>query len=206
MTPERGDPQASAEGEWSASNERISDAVSTAFTPLIGLPCWGVVRMHGSMLSMEFGSPHLHVREPIASTSTSAKVRERMARRHVKPVGQWSLHIWGCHWRVFTAAEMLAEDEDSQARIDAAMRPLDGQKLTAFRFDGASRATILDFDLGVTLRTCAYAVDEDEQWSLYQPDGLVLTCRADGKFSLGPGSEKPDQQVWQAVPGSVRVT
>lgn len=181
------------------------DNITNAFAPVIGLPCWGVDRVQGSMLSFQFGSPHLVVREPIASTSASQKVRQRMAQRRVKPVGEWNLVVFACCWRLVQSGETIAEDGDTQERIDAATRAVDGQKLTAFTLDAASRTTTLSFDLGATLTIWPHGAGDDEQWSLYQRDSNVLTYRADGRCSHGRGDEKPDDQVWHPAHQSVSV-
>jgi hypothetical protein len=174
----------------------MDDAITAIFAPLIGQPCWGADRVHGSILSFEFGSPKLHVREPYVSTSQSPMLRERAARRLVKPVGTWNLFIFDCHWRVNVSSENLADDECAQEQIEVAMRLIDGQKLTEVRLDVAERATTFNFDLGATLTTWPYEANEDEQWSLYLPDGRVLTYRADGFHSLDAGDVKPEEQIW----------
>ena len=181
----------------------MEDPITTAFTPLIGLPCWGVERGHGSILSFEFGSPHLIVREPYVSNSPSAKLQKQSLRRRVKPVGEWHLFVFCCHWSVTIASELLADDERTAEEIEAATHVLDGQKLTAVTLDPATRATILLFDLGATLKTWPYEANEDEQWSLYLPSGDVLTYRADGMYSLQPGDQTPDQMAWHAGAQSV---
>jgi len=65
--------------------------------------------------------------------------------------------------------------------------------------------TAFAFDLGAALMTWPYEADEDEQWSLYLPESRVLTYRADGRYSLGPGDEKLEAEVWLALARSVRV-
>ena len=162
-------------------------------------------RVHGSILSLEFGSPRLVVREPITSISPSEKVRQRLARRHVKPVGEWNLFVFDCHWRFVQSGETFADDDDRQERIDAATRAIDGQKLTVFELDATSRTTTLEFDLGGALAIWPYEAGVDEQWSLYLPDGNVLTYRTDGCCSVSRGIEKPDDEVWHPVLQSVRL-
>jgi hypothetical protein len=39
-----------------------------AFLPLIGRFAWSVRNSFGTYLTMEFGSPHLHVRDPIVAS------------------------------------------------------------------------------------------------------------------------------------------
>lgn len=176
----------------------MDDVIVTAFTPLIGLHCWGVGRGHGSILTFEFGSPRLLVREPYVSTSPSATARQNSSRRRVKPVGEWCLFVLCCHWRITETGAPLADDESAHVQIEAAARALDGQKLAAVMLDAATRETIFTFDLGATLTTWPYDADSEEQWSLYLPYGQVLTYRADGRYSLGPGDESPDRVVWHA--------
>ncbi|MFC7053059.1 hypothetical protein ACFQI3_10210 [Hansschlegelia quercus] len=178
----------------------MANASTTAFEPLIGVPCWRVERVQGSILSLQFGTPRLSVREPYVSTSSSAKVRQVAARRLVKPVGEWNLLVFCCHWRVVTSTgEVLAEDESPDEQIEASARVIDGQKLAAFALDAPSRQATFSFDLGATLSAWPYEANEEEQWSLYLPDGRVLTYRADGYLSLGAGDLKPEQEVWEAV-------
>lgn len=183
----------------------MNEAISTTIAPLIGLPCWNVGRVHGSMISLEFGAPRLHIREPIASQSPSARVRERMAQRQVRPVGEWNLCVSACHWRVIAFDEKLAEDADAHERIEVAVRTVDGQKLTEFVLDTSGRTASFVFDLGATLTIWPYKSGNEEQWSLYRPDGFVLTYRTDGQCSLYPGVEEPKQRVWHTVSGEVRV-
>ncbi len=183
----------------------MDDAITTAFRPLIGLPCWCVERVHGSILSFQFGAPSLLAREPHASTSSSARVRQLAARRLVKPVGEWNLFVFCCHWRVIAPGELVADDESAQDQIEAAAHLLDGQKLLSVALDTDSRSTTFTFDLGSALATWPYEGNHDEQWSLYLPDRRVLTYRADGRYNLGPSDEKPDHAVWDPVVQSVTV-
>ena len=107
----------------------MSEQIARSFSPLIGLPCWGLDRIQGSMISLEFGAPHLIVREPRGSNSVSARVRERLSQRIVKPVGEWHLLIDACHWRMKIFERTVAEDTSAMSEIDAAIREMDGQKL-----------------------------------------------------------------------------
>lgn len=173
----------------------MHETISTAIAPLIGLSCWGVERVHGSILSFEFGPPQLYIREPIVSASSSVKVRARLAQRRVKPVGDWNLFVSCCHWRLEAADDFLAEDADSHKRIEAAARILDGQKLAGFLLDARSRTTTFSFDLGATLTAWPYDDDDDEQWSLHRRDGLVLGYKADGQCSFSSASDKPGQEA-----------
>lgn len=180
----------------------MDDPITSAFNLLIGLPCWGVERVQGSILTFEFGSPRLTVREPYVSNASSAKLQKLASRRRVRPVGAWQLFVFCCHWTVHRGDGLLANDDETDATIEAAAHELDGQKLTGVALDPVARANIFSFDLGAVLKTWPYENDVDEQWSLYRPSGDVLTYRADGMYSFHPGDQHPDRIVWQSL-GSV---
>ena len=178
----------------------MNDPITESFSPLIGLPCWGADKWQGSMLSFEFGEPHLIVREPMDTKSESPAIRARMARRNVRPVGAWHLWVYCCCWRIFSGAETVAHEEADDAVITAAMRELDGQKLIGVSLETMQRKTTFAFDLGGTLATWPYDTDNDEQWYLSMPDRRVLSYRTDGCYSLGASTLRPDEEVWQTLP------
>src|SRR5215213_6024148 len=92
--------------------ELDGDPLRRAFAPLIGLAAWSVRIGHGSFLTLEFGTPHLSVREPIvAKPGASEKVRKALARRRVRPVGEWHLWIYCWHWRVWSEGAEIACSE-----------------------------------------------------------------------------------------------
>ncbi len=157
------------------------------------------------MLTFEFGPPYLRVREPYISNSSTGWIRERAARRRVRPCGAWHLFIFGCHWRIAVSGEVLAEDESPQDQIEAAVQAVDGQKLTALTLDAVTRTTTFAFDLGASLTTWPYADEIDEPWLLYQPEGQVLAYRSDGCRSLGSADVEPEHHVWVPVDQDVRV-
>jgi hypothetical protein len=178
----------------------MDSAILTSFEPLLGLPCWGVDKGQGSILSFEFGQPRLIVREPIISTSASPAVRARLARRNVKPVGAWCLMVFACHWSLLSRGESIADDEADDETIRAGVREIDGQKLNGVVIDAPERRTTFYFDLGGMLATWPYEFNEDEQWSLHMPDRQVLTYRADGRYSLGASNLKPCDEAWELLP------
>jgi hypothetical protein len=60
------------------------EQVRNLWKPLIGQLVWSVRRGVGSFLTMEFGAPHLSIREPITpKAARSAKVRRALSRRRV---------------------------------------------------------------------------------------------------------------------------
>jgi hypothetical protein len=168
------------------------------FRGIYGKPCWNVKPGLGSFLTLEFGLPHLEVREPIvASKSASPKVQRLLARRNVFVHGEWHLWIYCCNWEVLTKDKRIA-DSSTKARIRLAADVLDGQKLVRFSLDPKSVQCAFKFDLGATLRTVPYDKDS-EQWSLYTPKQRVLTLFADRRYRCVHSDLPGDQGAWKPV-------
>jgi hypothetical protein len=182
------------------SNSIRSDPLYRVFCPLTGLPARLVRRGHGSFLTLEFGAPHLRIREPeVASPDMDEQVAALLRRRKVTPRGEWHLWIYCCHWRVFSGGEEIAWSEASDKEIGAAIKALDGQVLIAVEAAPAQGTSVFKFDQGATLQTWPYGIGGDTQWMLYMPSGDVFSYREDGSHSVGPGSQHPDQLVWQPL-------
>ena len=96
------------------------------FKPLYGQPCWGVRPGIRPTLTLEFGKPHLVVRQPIvASPEATDEVRTALRRRRVYPHGEWHLWIYCCHWRALANGTELAWSESSREQIAAAANEID---------------------------------------------------------------------------------
>lgn len=63
--------------------------------------------------------------------------------------------------------------------------------------------TIWEFDLGATLQTKPYN-RKGEQWMLYEPEGKVLTLRADKHYYYGLGDREPDRKRWLQIKENCR--
>src|SRR5689334_12556335 len=84
---------------------------TTVFAPLIGRLVWQVKRGVGSMLTMEFGEPHLRVHEPVEPLyRRSPKVVRLQRRRRVFPKGDWHFWIEYAAWKITTANFSLDSD------------------------------------------------------------------------------------------------
>jgi len=70
-----------------------ADPIGSVFADVVGQSCWNVRPGYGSAFMMEFGAPHLEVREPTESRSKSEKVRKLHARRRVWIKGDGSFSI-----------------------------------------------------------------------------------------------------------------
>jgi hypothetical protein len=157
----------------------------TLFAPIIGLPCWNVKPGYGTFLTLEFGEPIEHVREPIESDSKNARVRELLAKRHVSVHGEWHLWIYGCRWRVFVGEQVVGYSDlegSTKYWMENAAVTVDGKTLTAVALDPQRVTSVFTFSEDTRLETEPYD-DESEQWNLYMPDGYVLCFEADGSLT-----------------------
>src|SRR5882757_6558379 len=106
---------------------KITKVFESAFKRLYGKPCWGVKQGHGSSLTLEFGKPHLEIRDPIvARAGASKKVRASLERREVYVHGDWHLWIDCCAWEVLLNNKQLAHSESTDVRITRAANFLSG--------------------------------------------------------------------------------
>ena len=119
---------------------------------VVGEYVWGIGRGADDVLSLEFGLPHLVIQEPLPlgqdATPTLVDVLGRRvvgACREMAAVRRrWRL---GCRDRI---AGNLTVDTDP-ARADAALRQLDGQRLTSVDYLYGTTSWHLRFDLGGSL-------------------------------------------------------
>jgi hypothetical protein len=174
--------------------------IERSFAKLLGMPCWGVSRGFGSFLTLEFGSPQLVVREPVSpATEASPRVKRLLARRSVHVRGRWHLWVHSCEWQVRTEGRIFG-DWTTPRRIERAARELNGQKLQEVTVGPRGARTRFVFDLGAELETKPYD-RSSEQWLLYEPDGRVLTWRADRKYQYGSGDRPSKHLQWRSLAG-----
>ena len=176
------------------------EPLERVFAPLIGLPAWCVRKGYGSMLTLEFGQPHLRIREPIVCSETrSEQVRTALQRRQVHPVGYWQLQIYCCNWRVLSNGQEIAWSEAPDEKIVAAAKQIDGQLLISVTAKPATGTSEFRFDQGVYLKTWPYNAEKDEQWLLFKRSGAVFTYRADGHYHLGLGNAPVEDKAFQPL-------
>jgi hypothetical protein len=179
------------------------DPLAIAFSPLIGKPAWQVKRGYGSFLTLEFGEPHLTIREPMPDASSPV-----LHRRNVYIRGDWHLWIYCCNWRIRSAGKTIARSSGSKKRMDAAAREVDSQRLFSIEVDPGKGTSSFVFDEGAVIETWPWkevadkATKQYEQWYLYMKSGDCLAYREDGRHSLGPGNQKPDEVIWLPLEGA----
>src|ERR1700755_3538035 len=101
-------------------------SVADVFIPLSGHLVWGVRRVHGSIIDMNFGDPHLLVREPLKSIqSRSSVVRITLSRRRVFIVGQWQLSIQEANWEICSENDKIDNLEQGSETIERCLGEID---------------------------------------------------------------------------------
>ena len=151
--------------------------------PLVGQLVWSVRRGVGTFLTMEFGSSHLSVREPIVPRSAmSARNRRDLLRRKVFVTGDWHLWIQHADWKLETVNGSLSSRDDTGSRKDEWLRDLDGQRLMAAAVAKSTRRWTLKFDLGAILAIWPATYQAEELWSVHGRDGHIVVCQQDGSI------------------------
>jgi hypothetical protein len=171
-------------------------SISEITKELYGELCWGVAWDAQLNMSMSFGEPRLKVvREPYVSNSESEKTQERASHRVVTVQGNWWLWIFCAHWKLIFKDSLTVTGASSDYMKKKAMARLDGQKPAKVEVNSSTGATEFTFDLGAKLKTRRQAIDESDIWTLYLPNGYVLSVRGDGTYTYGLGSTPGDEEI-----------
>lgn len=173
----------------------MMDQVAELWAPLIGRLAWNVRRGHGSFLTIEFGSPHLLVREPIASRSNSDKVRRLLQRRAVYVEGDWHFSILYGDWKLSTAGGTLDSDKDRGSPLDECLDDLEGQKLLSVETSGVGHSCVWKFDLGGVLEIWPSAEIPDDAWTLHPWNGDIIAYQPDGTLSVAEGERHEETSI-----------
>jgi len=174
--------------------------VESKFQELLGVVCWKVKWDGNLNLSMNFGQPSLSIREPREVKSSHKKVSDSFKYRHVTLRGEWFFWILSGYWKVFIKDFDEVTSATSYKRKNMALARLDGQKLIRVSVNPETSATRLDFDLGAVLSIRRMGIKSDgDIWSLYKPNGYVLSVRADGKYHDDPGDTEFGKNEWKPI-------
>lgn len=145
---------------------------------------WNVRRGHGSFIIMGFGSPHLHVREPmLTSAATSSNVHDLLKYRRVSVISDW--HFWITHsrWTLETHGSMINSDDQDVAKVVSALAYLDGQRLTSMSYKEDAHHLVFDLVGSLQIERLKNAEVDEDRWQIFEVGGNVLTCEYDGKLS-----------------------
>ena len=86
-----------------------------------------------------------------------------------------------------------------KASLERVALSLEGQKLVGFSIEPQKLRSVFKFDLGGKLVTTAYD-KELELWMLYEPSGMILTLRGDGRYLHSTSYYTPPNTVpWKPV-------
>lgn len=159
---------------------KIDPVFDTVFSRLYGKPCWSVWKGIGSFLTLNFGKPHLRIREPIAAHPGASKyVRESLERRNAIVKGDWRLWIYCCDWEVRNKGRLIGRSSSSDKRIEQTARFLNGEKLVHFTLLPKGVRCVFEFDLRTVLETKPFSKNH-EQWLLFEPDLVFPFGGVDG--------------------------
>ena len=163
--------------------------IERTFANLYGHPCWGVYYDTQLNLSMHFGEPSLRIREPMKSRAKDDWVRRMAEKRMVNVRGEWWLWVFCAYWKYFENTERIATSSSSARQIHLALSLLGGQRLVDVSVHSGTGATTFAFDLDGCLQVRRFdRSSDDELWSLYKPNGYVLSIRGNGTYDHEPGS------------------
>lgn len=171
--------------------------VERVFRGVYTKPCWGATQGYGSMLMIEFGEPHLRIREPMESQSTSKRVRAHFARRGVYVWGDWRLTIFGSDWTLYSNGQPIAHASSTRPRIRKGMAILNGQALVKVSGNPVRGRWLFEFDLGAEMRTKRFD-RTTEVWFLREPSGYTFAVRGDGRYRRSPSDTPIRDSKWRA--------
>jgi len=156
------------------------DQVFDLWSPLIGRLAWGVRRGHGSFVTMEFGLPHLVVREPMESRSRFSKVQRLLKRRAVYVEGDWHFSIVYGDWKLTTVNGVLSSEDGPNSALDEVLHDLDGQRLISLERGDRPASYVWKFDLGGILEISPSVDIPDDLWTLHRFNKDIIACGPDG--------------------------
>ncbi|MDY7010679.1 MAG: hypothetical protein SVV80_07995 [Planctomycetota bacterium] len=167
------------------------NVIDRTFQQLYGQLCWGVHYDRQLNLSMNFGDPHLKIRELDRAKSKSVLLGLYDSRRLITVRGRWWLWIYCSYWKISYKGKLVVTGASSIRRILQAAEELKGQKLVQVDVNKDTGATRFVFDLGGVLDVRRFERNsKDEIWILYKPNGYVLSVSGNGTYDHGAGTIK----------------
>ena len=150
---------------------------------------WFVRISADNVLRMDFGSPHLKIREPIPhDPGNSQAVIDALERRMVAPTGRWHLFISKSEWSVITGSYTCSRSDTNVEKIRATLGQLDGQRLVNVNPMSEPGDCSLESDLGGVLRISSPEPlgggqeSEEVQWTLFFENGDYVSYTNDGNL------------------------
>ena len=157
------------------------------FRPLLGQLAWQVRGGYGSFLTLEFGAPHLAVRDPITPKhARSKKIKRALQRRRVHIYGDWHLWIQYCAWKITVTGGSLDSETIGTSSPEDCLVDLEGQRLTSVESGSLPNSWQFQFDLGGVLELWPSPTYEphDNLWSIHPWNGDIASLQADGTLTV----------------------
>lgn len=167
----------------------------------LGLVCWQVRWDAQVGLDMNFGPPHMLVRDRLKSPPTSERLRRLFSRRLVMLRGTHWLVLYPGLWRLELADGLIVRDTSSVKKLDMAVARLSGEKLNGIVIQPRTGSTVFHFDLGARIiarGAHGRAAHEDELWSLHAGSRYV-SVHAGGWYATGPISHADTDETRKDV-------
>lgn len=173
-----------------------AEPVIAVFERLQGEICWGFQYSTQLNLSVSFGPPQMRIREPFAVTSELEVVQRIARKRNVTIKGAWWLWLHSSFWRIELDGKVAASYASSRKKRDETFLALEGQRLTSTTINSRTGRTRFHFDLGGVLDCRRYSQQEEAPlWTLYEPEGNVLSVFSDGTYAHHPGNLATDKAI-----------
>jgi hypothetical protein len=174
--------------------------VESSLQELFGIICWEPKWDCNLNLSINFGQPHLSISEPREVKSKDETIRQTFRLRGVTLHGDWLFWVLSAYWKLSINDFGDVTGASTYRRKKMALARLEGQKLTYASVNPSTCATQLDFDLGARLSIRRTSImSKGDIWSLYKPDGYVLSVRANGNYHDDPGDTNLEKIKWKPI-------
>ncbi|WJF89108.1 hypothetical protein QS306_08125 [Paraburkholderia bonniea] len=160
------------------------ERINQAFFPIIGEIAWSVKFSHGSYFMVEFGKPHLKIREPIHKKDDSLNsTLPLLRRRRVFLRGEWSLFILDCKWKFTENKESTDQDQPTDVS-EKILQLAEGQRLKSVSIDKDCNGCIFNFDMGAKLHITPFDNSDFDQWRLHCSNGEIFSLKNNGLVNL----------------------
>lgn len=170
--------------------------IGEVWKPLIGQIVWSVRRGVGTSITMEFGEPHLSIREPISPRlGHSERILQALKRRRVFVTGDWHFWIEYGYWRLTTDSGILEYSTARSSSIEECLADLDGQRLASTGIGTLPHSWIFHFDLNARLEIWPSKEIPDTQWSLHHWDGEIVACESNGALRVERAGAAPSPLI-----------
>lgn len=168
----------------------LSPKLERLLQKLVGQPCWDVSPGLFPSLTVEMGSPLLHVDE-----LSRPKLRRIFGPHSMWVQGAYHLWTYSSAWNVHSGRRQVGCSA-RKASIEEAARRIAGRFVEAVTAHNQCRRIAIHFDDGARLELTPR---EDNYWDLFFPRHMVLTVRGDRMFSYSASNVSPTRQVWRQL-------